>query len=56
MTVGERQLERMLFQPLFEDKQFLAGRTVIFQISSQLIGILIFIYLEIPNVEKKYSG
>ena len=28
MTVGEQQLERMLVQALLEDKQFLAGRTV----------------------------
>ena len=47
MIVGEHQLERMLVQALLEDKQFLAGRIVIFQISSQLIGILILIYFGI---------
>lgn len=31
---GEHQLERRLVQALLEDKQFLAGRTVIFPISS----------------------
>ena len=31
---GERQLERRLVQALLEDKQFLAGRVVIFPISS----------------------
>ena len=31
---GEHQLERGLVQALLEDKQFLAGRTVIFPISS----------------------
>ena len=31
---GEHQLERRLVQALLEDKKFLAGRTVIFPISS----------------------
>ena len=31
---GEHQLERRLVQALLEDKQFLAGRTVMFPISS----------------------